>query len=133
MSKIQHVCFCLMIMCYTHHVQSQGIALFSSFYFIFVICTRIEFSLSHSNCNTVYARHLSRLLWNSAVKHGKYHVKNIFVLLRHTTSVKAGFTCQLAGELNGLKKVLSVLAISNFSMCTLYLARKQPGNNVAIK
>lgn len=60
-------------------------------------------------------------------------MKNIFVLLRHKTSVKAGFACQLAGELNGLKKVLSVLAISNFSMCTLYLARKQPGNNVAIK
>lgn len=60
-------------------------------------------------------------------------MKNIFVLLGHKTSLKAGFACQLAGELNGLKKVLSVLAISNFSMRTLHLARKQPGNNIAIK
>lgn len=64
---------------------------------------------------------------------GKYHVKNSFVLLTHKTSVKAGFACQFTGEFNGLKKVLCVLAISYFSMCTLYLARKPPGINVAIK
>jgi len=122
-----------MITCDSHHVQSQGITLLGGFYFVSVICTQTEFSLSYSNCNTVYAGHLSRLLWNSTVKYGKCHVKNTFVLLRHKTSVKAGFAWQFAGELNGLKKVLCVLAVSYFSMCTLYLARKQRGINVAIK